>query len=103
MNQNSVAIRELGSDRWELAGELTRDTVAGLWEQRQRICCGNGEISISLRHLGHVDSAGLAFLVALRACHAHQGRDLRFIEAPQQLMRLVEASGLMRVVPIVAE
>ncbi len=98
-----LAIRELCADCFELSGELTRDTVPALWQQRHRICCGDSKVAISLRQLGRVDSAGLAFLVALRAAHAQSGRELRFTEAPQQLMRLVAASGLTDTLPITGE
>jgi len=98
-----VAIHELCADCFELAGELTRNTVPGLWEERQRICCGDERVAISLRQLGRVDSAGLAFLVALRAAHAESGRELHYVDAPEQLMRLVAASGLADALPITGE
>ena len=62
-----LSIKALCQDCFELAGELTRDTVPELWQQRHNICCGDDQVVISLGQLGRVDSAGLAFLVALRA------------------------------------
>lgn len=98
-----LSIKAVCQDCFELAGELSRDTVPELWQQRHNICCGDEQVALSLRQLGRVDSAGLAFLVALRAAHQQGGRQLRYTDAPQQLMRLVAACGLGEVLPITGQ
>jgi phospholipid transport system transporter-binding protein len=100
---HSPSVKAVCADCFELAGELSRDTVPALWEQRHNICCGDDQTALSLRQLGRVDSAGLAFLVALCSTHQQTGRQLRYTDAPQQLMRLVAACGLSDVLPITGQ
>ena len=42
-----LAIRELCADCFELSGELTRDTVPALWQERHRICGGDSKVVIN--------------------------------------------------------
>lgn len=59
-----------------LEGELDRDTLLSLWEQREALV--NAVELIDVSALQRVDSSGLALLVHLREITSQQGGSLRF-------------------------
>ncbi|GAA5218882.1 lipid asymmetry maintenance protein MlaB [Corallincola platygyrae] len=98
----SATFDKLGPNKFQITGVLDRNSVPTLWAKREGLCCGDGVTEVNLSKLDHCDSAGMAFLLELYVCHSRHGRELHFVNAPEQLMRLVEVSDLNNILPIEA-
>ncbi|TCI03561.1 STAS domain-containing protein [Corallincola luteus] len=90
----SATFERVKASHFQISGKLDRLSVPTLWDKRESLCCGEGITYVDLSGLEHCDSAGMAFLFELFACQSRHGRVLNFVNAPEQLMRLVEVSDL---------
>ncbi|ANB01349.1 lipid asymmetry maintenance protein MlaB [Ectothiorhodospira sp. BSL-9] len=84
-----------------LVGELTQETVPGLWaESQKRFKEGQGGCRVDLSGVTRTDSAGVALLVEwMRLCGGPQG-GLRFVGVPDRMWDLVRLSDLDGVMPL---
>lgn len=89
--------------RWEreastllLKGELDRDTLMGLWQQRETLIRGVETIDVAA--LNRVDSSGLALLVHLREIARAQGRTPRFAGISDKLQSLITLYNLQQII-----
>jgi phospholipid transport system transporter-binding protein len=98
----SATFEQVKGNSFQISGVLDRNSVPTLWSKRESLCCGEGLTTVDLSGLTRTDSAGVAFLFELFACHSRQGRQLNFTNAPDQLMRLVVVSDLEDILPISA-
>lgn len=93
----SVQISGVGSGQVTVAGELTRHTVPSLSGQADNIAktgSNKGPIAVQLAQVTQVDTAGLAWLVALyRACQKQQ-LAVQIVEVPQGLIKLAKLSDV---------
>lgn len=84
-----------------VSGELTFETVTGLYEDMEKRLPGKGPIGIvDLEGVSGADSAGLALLLEWQARQRSRGRELTITNAPDSLMRLAmlcDASDLLRI------
>ncbi|AWQ20255.1 anti-sigma B factor antagonist [Pantoea ananatis] len=79
-----------------LEGELDRDTLLSLWEQREALV--NAVELIDVSALQRVDSSGLALLVHLREISSQQGGSLRFVGIGDKLQSLVTLYNLQQII-----
>lgn len=87
-------MEKVDEGKFRLSGELTFETVQGLYSQRDTVFAGCKQVLISLDGVSHVDSAGLALMLELlRTARRHQGQ-LTFEHHPKQMISLIELSGL---------
>jgi len=98
MSNASIQVGKNG--RLEIHGDLSFDSVPGLWEH----CCaqfsGRNELDIDLSQVERSDSAGLALLVeCLRQAH-QSGKTLRFFNIPAQMLAIARVSSLDQVLPL---
>jgi phospholipid transport system transporter-binding protein len=98
MSENaSFSIEPDGHAR--LAGELTLDTVAALYQQSKTArSAGSKMMDLDLETVTRVDSSGLALLLEWQSIARQSGQTIRIRNAPEGLLsltRLCEASGLM--------
>lgn len=74
----------------QLQGDLKFATVTGLLAQSDALAVG----PVDLSNVGAIDSAGVAFLLALRRRAAEQGRQLSLHNAAPQLLTLLRFYGV---------
>ncbi len=79
-----------------LFGELDRDTLLALWQQRYTLI-NNVEV-IDVSALARVDSAGLALLVHLREIARAQGVTPRFSGISDKLESLITLYNLQQII-----
>lgn len=79
-----------------LEGELDRDTLLSVWEQRETLV--NAIELIDVSALERVDSSGLALLVHLREIATQQGGALRFVGIGDKLQSLITLYNLQQII-----
>lgn len=79
-----------------LAGELDRDTLLPLWQQRATLMQQAESIDVS--GLDRVDSPGLALLVHLHETARRQGRAPRFTGITDKLASLITLYNLQKII-----
>ena len=84
-----------GEAAWEVSGELTFATVAELWRANGSLFSGTAsEFSLDLSAVSRADSAGLALLIEWMRSARADGKAVRFLHVPQQLLEIARISGL---------
>ncbi|QHM73676.1 lipid asymmetry maintenance protein MlaB [Mixta intestinalis] len=79
-----------------LQGELDRETLLGLWQQRETAMQNIAAIDVSA--LQRVDSAGLALLVHLRQIAQQQGAAPVFRGVTDKLHSLITLYNLQQII-----
>lgn len=79
-----------------LSGELDRDTLLSLWQQRETLIKDVDVINVAA--LDRVDSAGLALLVHLREMARAQGTTPRFSGISDKLQSLITLYNLQQII-----
>ena len=82
------------ANRLRLAGELERETLLPLWQQRETVMTQIDTIDVSA--LERVDSAGLALLVHLRQIALQQGKTPSFTGVTDKLRSLIALYNLQQ-------
>ena len=86
--------------RLEVRGDLSFDSVPGLWRDCRETCAAGGNIDIDLGQVQRSDSAGLALLVEWLREAQRSGARLRFFNIPPQMLEMARASGLDQILPL---
>ena len=79
-----------------LSGELERETLLPLWQQREQLMQQAEVIDVS--SLDRVDSAGLALLVHLRQIALQNGKVPQFTGIPDKLRSLITLYNLQEII-----
>jgi phospholipid transport system transporter-binding protein len=87
------------SEPRSVRGELTFDTVPGLYRESAAWFAGDGDLNISLREVTRADSAGLALLVEWLKQAQRGNRRIRFLDIPSQVQTLIGVNGLTDALP----
>lgn len=87
---------ELKAEQLCLIGELERETLLPLWQQRELVMEHVESIDVSA--LERVDSGGLALLVHLRQIAIHHGRKPRFTGINDKLNSLIALYNLQKII-----
>ncbi|RUO59792.1 STAS domain-containing protein [Pseudidiomarina marina] len=77
-----------------LVGELDRMTVPALWKQRKSWLSGERVLTLNLRDVTKVDSAGVAMLLEAKRALLAEQRELVITHASKQLHAMVQMSGV---------
>lgn len=81
-----------------LQGELDRETLLPLWQQREALLTDKTCIDVS--QLQRVDSSGLALLVHFRELRSKQGVTLTITGVSDRLSTLIELYNLQQIIPV---
>ncbi|MCS3406951.1 lipid asymmetry maintenance protein MlaB [Serratia sp. AKBS12] len=81
-----------------LSGDLDRETLLPLWQQRGSLLAGKTAVDVA--QLQRVDSSGLALLVHLCAQQQRQGVELQIIGATDRLKTLITLYNLQEIMPV---
>lgn len=91
--QNGFLRRHDGSIA--ITGLLTFQTVPGFLEQSAHwLAEGHEPLTVDLSAVERADSAGLALLLEWRRLARAAGRELRYVNPPEQVRHLVRVNGL---------
>jgi len=97
---SKASIQEGKNGRLEIHGDLSFDSVPGLWDD----CCARfsecNELDIDLSQVERSDSAGLALLVECLRQANQSGKKLRFFNIPAQMLAIARVSSLDQVLPL---
>lgn len=87
--------RDLPHGRVSLKGNLDQLTVMQAWPTQQKDLANiQGKLTLDLKGIEHTDSAGLAWLLALKKqCHSHS-IELCFENMPAAIVRLSKISDV---------
>lgn len=95
-------VREPPTTRIELRGELDIATTPQLEQAiAEATAEPAGELVLDLRALAFMDSTGLRALAQASAAAEQAGVTLRIWRGPRQIERVLEISGLARMLPLV--
>ncbi|KLV06376.1 MULTISPECIES: lipid asymmetry maintenance protein MlaB [Photobacterium] len=75
-----------------LSGALERDTVPAFWQRRQEWMPRDGSVTIDLKAVSRVDSAGMVMLLHVNQVLSQKGTELKLLNVPEQLMTLLRLS-----------
>lgn len=78
-----------------LRGELTRETLLPLWQQREALMVDKAIIDVA--QLQRVDSSGLALLLHLREQQRQQGVELKISGVTERLQTLIALYNLQAI------
>ncbi|AUX74045.1 lipid asymmetry maintenance protein MlaB [Erwinia pyrifoliae] len=87
---------EIEAGQLRLIGELERETLLPLWQQREAVMERVETIDVSA--LERVDSGGLALLVHLRQIAIDNGRKPRFSGVTDKLNSLITLYNLQKII-----
>jgi len=89
----------------KLAGELNFDSVAQLLNQPEIDfdCAENDQIDVDLSQISRFNSASLALLIEWMKKAAQKGLQIKYHSAPEQLMKIAEAYGVLHELPLSSE
>ncbi|TCK17566.1 phospholipid transport system transporter-binding protein [Thiogranum longum] len=100
MTTNPPTIQPGRDGRLEVHGELSFDSVPGLWRDCRETCVAGDDVDIDLGQVQRSDSAGLALLIEWLREAQRSGARLRFFNIPPQMLEMARASGLDRILPL---
>ena len=92
MNGADIQLRD--TDHASVTGELTFSTAPALLERSVSLKSASGKLIVDLQGVTRADSAGLALLVEWLRLARASGRDIHYVNLPDQLLRVVRVSGL---------
>jgi len=81
-----------------LKGDLDRETLLPLWQQRHTLLAGKQVLDLA--QLGRVDSTGLAMLVHLRDEAEKRGAPLALTGITDRLETLITLYNLNEIIPV---
>jgi len=93
----SEALVDQGQGEFALCGSLTREGIAAIWARGVEKFAGLPRVDVDLSRVAICDSAGVAMLVDWLRIARSNGQDLRFRDAPRQLLAIARVSDLMPV------
>ena len=100
----AVAPTRAGAVRIQVEGELDLSTSPELDRVLRREISAGRHVVVDLSEVAFIDSTGLSTLVtALRASNSNGGGLMVSPSLPAQVRRVLEVTGLNKVIPIAAE
>ena len=93
-------IRSGAEGRLDVLGELSFETVPGLWTASQSLFPQQEEIRIDLKDVVRSDSAGLALMVEWMRAAKRDGKPIQFLNMPAQMLAIARVSSLDQVLPL---
>ena len=89
----------------KIAGELNFDSVARLLNQQEinLDLAESTQIDVDLSEISRFNSASLALLIEWMKKAAQKGLQIKYHSAPEQLMKIAEAYGILQELPLSSE
>ncbi|MEJ2655003.1 MAG: STAS domain-containing protein [Acidihalobacter sp.] len=90
----NAALRAVGAGRYGLDGEVTVDTVPGLWPQIAAVADKGGDVEVSCAGITRADSAAVACLLEWARVAGGVGGSVRVCDLPEVMRVIMEVSDL---------
>jgi phospholipid transport system transporter-binding protein len=97
---SAAQLEARGAGAYALSGELSFATVPEVWVRGRRLLAGEQSVTLDLQGVVRTDSAGLALLIEWTRETRRQGRAIRFVNVPAQMLAIAGVSGLEAVLPL---
>jgi phospholipid transport system transporter-binding protein len=97
---SQATLQQGAKGRLEIHGDLSFESVPGLWNDCRSRLADNSELEIDLSHVQRSDSAGLALLVEWLRQARQTGKTIRFLNIPAQMLAIARVSCLDQVLPL---
>lgn len=91
----------LSNEGGALSGDFTRHTVPKLANKIVKQLLNNEKAVLDLKEVGAVDTAGLAWLLALVEAAEKAHKKVEFVRFPDDLLKLAKLSGVDHFLPII--
>jgi phospholipid transport system transporter-binding protein len=95
-----ASLEDLGSGNFAAHGELALGSVAHLLQESKQLFQKAFPKSIDFTDVTRTDSAGVALLVEWFRQAKAQQRELRYINAPAQMMAIIRVADLDDILPL---
>ena len=84
--------------RYRVRGDMSFETVSGLWEQSQRLFANAGRngLQIDLGDVQVLDSSGIALLIAWKQYAQNHAQPFTLTHVPLKLVKLVKVNNLAK-------
>jgi phospholipid transport system transporter-binding protein len=95
---SSFELKEVGTGRFELVGEMSFETADKILESSRRLFGNYAGLEVDLSHVKKADSAGLALLLEWKAQANQKAGAINFLGMPDSLVsiaRTTEVSDLI--------
>lgn len=90
--QTQIQLQEQGL---MVQGDLNHNSVASLWQDRKQWLTSSGPVVFDMSQVVQVDSAGLAFLIQLKAELQQAGRDMQLQGMQEQFWAFAKVNGVV--------
>lgn len=90
----NATLRALGGARYALEGEVTANTVPGLWPQIVALAGKGDAVEVSCAGVGRADSAAVACLVEWARLARGAGGSLQVCDLPEVMKVIMDVSDL---------
>jgi phospholipid transport system transporter-binding protein len=90
----NAVLRAVEAGRYSLEGEVTADTVPGLWPQIVAIAGEGGAVEVSCAGVTRADSAAVACLLEWARAARGAGGSLQVRELPEVMRVIMDVSDL---------
>jgi phospholipid transport system transporter-binding protein len=97
---SDIRIEPQGEGHFLLVGELSFETVPGLYASSMAAMESAGEIIMDLHGVTRTDSAGLAMLIEWMRFAHRKTVNIRFKNLPAQMLAIAKVSRLDRILPV---
>jgi phospholipid transport system transporter-binding protein len=95
-----ASIENLGNGNFAVHGELTLGSVVQLLRKSKQLFAETSPRNIDFTGVTRTDSAGVALLVEWFRQAKTQQREVQFINAPPQMMAIIDVADLHDLLPL---
>lgn len=99
----SAVIQVNSEGQFIIVGELNFDTVPVLYKRGCELIAASPKPIFNLQHITYSDNSGLTLLASLVRYAKTHGKAVIFIHPTQQLLDIIQMSGLYDILPIVSK
>lgn len=97
---SEVSIERLESDRFVIKGALSFETAPDVLRQGIDLFRDASRVILDLDGVSRADSAGLALLVEWMRFARRSDKQISFMNVPEQLLHIAEASSIEEILPL---
>ncbi|WP_082897046.1 lipid asymmetry maintenance protein MlaB [Thalassotalea crassostreae] len=103
MTMASFSISAAENNRYVINGELIRQSINGKQDKHFKELTQHKNQNLDLSGINKIDTAGLAWLIALFEEAQRKQIEISYSQPPLELVKLAKLSGIENLLPIVNE
>lgn len=98
----SFEITAVNDNQIQIKGELTRQSISGKQQKYFAKICKSSKQDVDLSGINKIDTAGLAWLIALFEYAGKKQIQLNYSQPPMELVKLAKLSQVESLLPFTA-